>query len=246
MKRIIVKSMLLCAAGFFGAWIFVVAFPIAVEKLPFISRIGFIPYTLNGTTVVRETKEFIIDKAEAFPRATERAASYVVSVERVAKGAPQAASSGIIVTSDGWVVAPASIVVSKGEYRVVRRGELIPATLVRTDKKLNIALFAIDMRNLPVPEFVNSDNYALGSSVIALGARTAETFENAVEVSYIARLTASSIGFPEGFMSSLPSGASVFTIEGKFIGMGVHALGVWSLVRGDDMRAFISASQSGQ
>ncbi len=243
MKRILIKSIVLCGAGFLGAWIYVAALPVAVEKLPFISRIGFVPYTLNGTTVVRETKEFIIDKAEAFPRATERAASYVVSVERVTKGVSQASSSGIVVTSDGWVVAPASIVVSKGEYRVVRRGELIPAALVRTDKKLNIALFSIDMRNLPVPEFANSDSYALGSSVIALGARTAETFENVLEVSYIAHLTASSIGFPEGFMSSLPSGSSVFTIGGGFIGMGVQASGVWSLVRSDDIRAFMSGSQ---
>jgi serine protease Do len=78
--------------------------------------------------------------------------------------------SGVIVTSDGYILTNNHVVQSANKLTVVLNDKKkYPAKVVGTDPQTDLAVVKIDVKNLPVATLGNSDNLKIGQWVIAVG-----------------------------------------------------------------------------
>jgi len=89
--------------------------------------------------------------------------------------------SGFIISSDGYIATNRHVISDEqAQYSVVLNdGKEYPAKVVGTDLFLDIGVLKIEATNLPVVKFGNSDDLAIGQTVIAIGNALAE-FSNTV------------------------------------------------------------------
>ena len=82
----------------------------------------------------------------------------------------QGAGSGVIISSDGVIVTNNHVVDDADEINVILNDKReFKAKLIGTDPSTDIALIKIDVSNLPVLQFSNSDHLKLGEWVLAVG-----------------------------------------------------------------------------
>lgn len=84
-----------------------------------------------------------------------------------------ASGSGVILTSDGYIVTNNHVVEgAAGEDPVkvkLYTGEIYSAAIIGTDARTDIAVLKIDAKDLPYSSFANSDELIMGEDVIAIG-----------------------------------------------------------------------------
>ncbi len=82
----------------------------------------------------------------------------------------QAAGSGVIVSSDGYILTNNHVVEDAVKVTITLYDKREYAgTVVGTDPRSDLALIKIEERNLPFLEFANSDSVRLGEWVLAVG-----------------------------------------------------------------------------
>ena len=79
--------------------------------------------------------------------------------------------SGIIMTSDGYIVTNAHVVsgATGGILVILDNDEEYEATVVGIDEKTDVAVVKIDAENLTAAEFGNSDELVVGERIVAIG-----------------------------------------------------------------------------
>lgn len=78
--------------------------------------------------------------------------------------------SGVIVTSDGYILTNNHVVEDSDELEVQLSDERkFPAKIIGTDPKTDVAVIKIDARDLPFATLTNSDNLRVGDLVFAIG-----------------------------------------------------------------------------
>ena len=78
--------------------------------------------------------------------------------------------SGVIISSDGYIVTNNHVVEGSDELTVTLNERTdYPAKIIGTDPNTDLALLKIDATNLPVIPFGNSDNLKVGEWVLAVG-----------------------------------------------------------------------------
>jgi serine protease Do len=78
--------------------------------------------------------------------------------------------SGVIVSSDGFIVTNSHVIDGSDEIRVaLSSGTELPAKIVGKDTKTDIAVIRVDARNLPPATFGDSSKNSIGDVVLALG-----------------------------------------------------------------------------
>lgn len=92
--------------------------------------------------------------------------------------------SGIIVTSDGYIVTNSHIVLNSRTaylYKVITSGKKsYDAGVVGYDSRYDLAVLKINARNLPVADFGNSDELKVAEDVIAIGNPRSINYQNSV------------------------------------------------------------------
>jgi Do/DeqQ family serine protease len=85
--------------------------------------------------------------------------------------APQAASgSGVILTSDGYIVTNNHVVENSAKIEVILADRSkVQAKVIGTDPNTDLALIKVDQKDLPVVKMGNSDNVQVGEWVLAVG-----------------------------------------------------------------------------
>ncbi len=81
-----------------------------------------------------------------------------------------ALGSGVIVSSDGYILTNAHVVKGSVELTVeLPSGKRVPARVVGTDPDTDLAVIKVDATGLPAATFGNSDTVKIGEWVIAVG-----------------------------------------------------------------------------
>ncbi len=98
----------------------------------------------------------------------------IVTVEVFIEGSPLAAysqGSGVIMSSDGYIITNAHVIEDASLAILVRLydGTEYDATVVGSDKKSDLAVIKIQAQDLQAAQFGDSDALVLGEQVIALG-----------------------------------------------------------------------------
>ena len=82
----------------------------------------------------------------------------------------QGSGSGVIISSDGYIVTNNHVVEGAEQLEVVLNDQrTYDATIIGTDETTDVALIKIDAQGLPVAQFANSDQVRIGEWVIAVG-----------------------------------------------------------------------------
>lgn len=104
-----------------------------------------------------EEKVVTVPRASYFSEAINKIAPSTVAVQSFSGGRLIRSGGGAILTQDGLIAAPASIVpASASVFQVSVRGQIEKAAVVSRDFSKNLALLSVNVQNLPVISF--SDN----------------------------------------------------------------------------------------
>ncbi|HMQ62830.1 MAG TPA: trypsin-like peptidase domain-containing protein [Flavilitoribacter sp.] len=115
----------------------------------------------------RRTAELPVD----FRTVARKATPAVVSVLAYgSSGYRSSAGSGVIISSDGYIITNKHVIEDGSRYEValVDRRKL-KAALIGTDDQTDLALLKVDETGLPVLEYGNSDRLEIGEWVMAIG-----------------------------------------------------------------------------
>lgn len=82
----------------------------------------------------------------------------------------EGAGSGVIVTTDGYIVTNHHVIDGAQSITVtLKNGESYPATIIGDDSKSDLAVLKIDASGLTPAVFADSDNLKVGQTAIAIG-----------------------------------------------------------------------------
>ncbi len=83
---------------------------------------------------------------------------------------PQATGSGVILSSNGYIVTNNHVVEDANKVEIVlNNNKKYLAKIIGTDPTTDLALLKVDAENLPFVKFGNSDNLKIGEWVLAVG-----------------------------------------------------------------------------
>jgi serine protease Do len=100
---------------------------------------------------------------------------------------PYGSGSGIIFDANGYIVTNNHVVEGASSVTVILPGSknAIPATIIGTDSKTDLAVIKIDAKNLPTAKFGDSSKVRVGDMAIAIGNPLGQEFAGSVTVGYI-------------------------------------------------------------
>ena len=119
-----------------------------------------------------------IDSAEytarkAFKRVENSVVNVVVYAGEIGdETAADGTGSGIIISSDGYIVTNSHVISDSNQLNVeiiTTNGNTYAAAIVGYDSRTDLAVLKIDAENLQAVEFVNSDQVEVGQDAIAVG-----------------------------------------------------------------------------
>ncbi|MBQ2971082.1 MAG: trypsin-like peptidase domain-containing protein [Ruminococcus sp.] len=131
---------------------------------------------VNKVDIDEETAQTLTDKSTS--QITEEVADSVVEITTEVMSTnsfygqyiSQGAGSGVIISSDGYIVTNNHVIDGASSITVTLRDETTyPATLVGTDSIVDVALLKIDATNLKAATFGDSDKLKVGDKAVAIG-----------------------------------------------------------------------------
>jgi 2-alkenal reductase len=143
--------------------------------------------------------------------------------------APTASGSGVIISSDGYILTNNHVVDGASSLEVILAdGTTLPATLVGTDQFSDLAVLHVNGKMPDVAQFGNSDNLKPGEAAIAIGSPLGD-FKNTVTVGVISA-TGRTIDTGQGYsmenliqtdaaINSGNSGGPLVDVLGQVIGI---------------------------
>ena len=137
------------------------------------------------------------------------------------------AGSGVIITTDGYIVTNNHVVEGLGSISVyLQDGTKYPATLIGTDNFSDLAVIKIEADNLPAATLGNSVNTAVGTTVYAIG-NPLGVFTSSVSRGIISGLdrtitidgVSMTLMQTDAAVNPGNSGGGLFNAEGELIGV---------------------------
>lgn len=146
--------------------------------------------------------------------------------------------SGLIVSSDGLIVAPADMGISGGIYQVFYEDKIYKGTIVANSYKLNLLLLKTEALYSNVADLDTSHNYQSGQEILMIG-KIIELSKPAVIsqkglISYITERSVVIDSAPNSYLL----GTGVANSDGKFIGLIYLRSGKINLIRSDSIDNF--------
>ncbi|MEG1777966.1 MAG: trypsin-like peptidase domain-containing protein, partial [Angelakisella sp.] len=118
--------------------------------------------------------------------------SYVQGNPYLGQGGGQDQGSGIIMSSDGYIITNAHVVANATEIEVVLADtKTYKATVIGMDVPTDLAVIKIDATGLTAAEFGNSEQMEVGERVVAIGNPGGLQFASSLTVGYVSALNRS-------------------------------------------------------
>ncbi len=101
----------------------------------------------------------------------------------------QGSGSGIIISSDGYIITNSHVIEGASSIEVVlSSGDKYPAILIGHDVKTDLAVVKIDVKNLPAAELGKSSELKVGELAVAIGNPLGLEFQGSVTAGVISAL----------------------------------------------------------
>lgn len=154
-------------------------------------------YTPNDQTSIQNLGQ-PVKTAEiptsAVGRVAQGVGPAVVGITNQVEGArkqliTQGMGSGIIFDSRGYIVTNNHVVEGGNKFTVkLSSGKELPAKLVGTDSRTDLAVIKVDVQNLPVAKFGDSSKVKVGDLAVAIGNPLGDEFAGSVTAGIISAL----------------------------------------------------------
>jgi serine protease Do len=135
----------------------------------FIEGPFFQKYGISQPVYVTERKEIYIQENTALENAVEKVENTVIGIRSKNSDGKTLEGSGLIITSDGLVIASAELVTQGSTTHFYIDGKAVSHQILKKDAKLNLALVKLEKNNLPVAGFADVEKLKLGQRVFSLG-----------------------------------------------------------------------------
>lgn len=137
----------------------------------FIERPLFYKYRLEQSPIyVSETKQIIVQENTALVDAIENVSKSLVAIRAKNEAGVIIEGSGLIITSDGLMVAFADLAPQGYELNFFIDGEEgIPYQVLKRNAKLNLALIKLQKTNLQAVRFAELEKLKIGERVFLVG-----------------------------------------------------------------------------
>ena len=193
----------------------------------------------NSSPLITEKKEIIIKENTALQDTVEKVKKSVVGIEtKTKKGVLQ--GSGLIVTSDGLIVALSDLVPKGGNSLLFVGGKSPKFQILKRDLKKNLVLIKIEQRDLPTLSFGDFNKIRLSERVFLVGKIKKEgTWREIVNEGIVRTLNNNS------FQTNISEkqyllGSPLFNIKGEVVGLSLFDKeGKISAISVKDIREFL-------
>lgn len=143
---------------------------------------------------------------------------------------PASEGSGIIMTTDGYIITNAHVVAGESALKVVLyNGKTYSAKLIGSDSITDLALIKIDASGLTAAEFGSSNGLQVADAVMAVGNPGGLEFNSSVTVGYVSALnreiTNSETGYTmkciqtDAAINPGNSGGALVNMKGQVVGI---------------------------
>lgn len=134
-----------------------------------IERPLFYQYRLEQAPInINKKEEIIVKENTALQYAAEKAQKSIVGIKSVIGNKTQE-GTGIIITSDGYVLALNDLVPQGGNYKIYINGKTVDFKILKRDSKSNLVLLKIDESNLSSAGFAEYGSLRYGQRVFLSG-----------------------------------------------------------------------------
>lgn len=143
---------------------------------------------------------------------------------------PASEGSGIIATSDGYIITNAHVVNGASSLKVIlSNGKTYQARLVGSDNVTDLAIVKIDATGLPAAQFGSSGDLQVADTVMAVGNPGGMEFNSSVTIGYVSALnreiTNSETGYTmkciqtDAAINPGNSGGALVDMKGRVVGI---------------------------
>ena len=143
---------------------------------------------------------------------------------------PVSEGSGIIATSDGYIITNAHVVSGASSLKVILSdGKTYQAKLIGSDNVTDLAVIKIEATGLPVAQFGSSSDLQVADTVMAVGNPGGMEFNSSVTIGYISALNREITNTDTGYTMKCiqtdaainpgNSGGALVNMEGQVVGI---------------------------
>lgn len=136
--------------------------------------------------------------------------------------------SGVIVSKDGYILTNNHVVDDADTINIrLFDGRTLPAKVIGTDPKTDIAVLKVDAKDLPVIKLGDSDKLQVGEWVLAIGSPLSPNLEHTVTSGIVSAKGRSNVGLAEyedfiqtdAAINPGNSGGALINLDGELIGI---------------------------
>lgn len=219
--------------GLGGIWLDRILLPTLLVRYPALNQYEYIKLMGERTTIIHETEQVQISQEEGAATAIDRVRPSVTEImAKDANGQYASIGTGIILTSDGYILTPLKNILDGStvnqELQVrLKGGSVYPASVISQDTDYSLAVIKIAANNLSVIPYIETDDLRLGDRLIIV--------DDAINTDIISKILDSYV-MPGATDSSYQkriqivqnlgtdvSGAAVINIEGRLVGVAQEA-----------------------
>lgn len=179
------------------------------------------------TTLVTKTESDLKSAIEKAYPTVVRIKSSATQIDFFNRESTSAAlGSGVILSEDGYIVTNNHVIDGAQEVTVYIGDDLeLPATLIGTDQKTDIALIKVEAHDLPYAKIADSDHIEIGDDAIAIGnplgsgISVTNGIVSAIHKEITINRETMSLIQTNAEINSGNSGGGLFNINGELIGI---------------------------
>lgn len=235
--------------GLGGIWLDRIILPTLLAEYPALNQYESLKRINERTTIIHETEEIKISQEEGAAEAIGRVRPSITEIlAKDANGQFAKIGTGIILTSDGYLITPLkNIFINQAintEIQVkLRSGETYSAGIAAQNPDYSLAILKIEKNDLPVIPYADSDSLRLGDRLILIDDMIATDIISKLIDQYIMPGSTDS-SFQKRIqiardLGASSTGAAVINLEGNLVGVGQEADIIIPL---NEIKDFISQS----